>query len=51
MLINIKSEANFSSGGLRSGSDSFCKEQEASTKPLSTYELPSDANGKKRNLS
>lgn len=50
MLININSEANFSSGGSRLGLDSFCEEQNT-TKPLSAHELPSNANGKDRNWS
>lgn len=49
MLMNRNNKANFSSGGLRSGLDSFCEERETSTKPLSTHEPPSNANGKEIN--
>lgn len=45
MLINTNSEANSSSGGLRSGLNSHYKEQ--NTKPLSAHELPSDGGNEK----
>lgn len=46
MLINTNSEANSSSGGLRSGLNSHYKEQN-NTKPLSAHELPSDGGNEK----
>lgn len=44
MLINTNSEANSSSGGLRSGLNSHYKDY---TKPLSARELPSDGGNEK----